>query len=325
MRVGIVGAGIAGLAAARTLTASGIETVVFERSRGYGGRCATRRVSGYVFDSGATIVSPYTHELGRVMTDELDTSELVEVERPIFLHSFGRVTGIDPQKNVRRYAYQHGINTLGKLLAEPLDVRLETEVDQIEQPADGGYAIAGETFDRLILTPPIPETEQLLRSVGDTRSFSGSRYRSCLSVLLGFEGVVDKPYHALIDPHQSEPLTWLSIETLKVPDTRAPEGCTAVVAQMSARYSRYSFTKPDEEIVRETVLDVGRILGNDYMQPVVSQVVRWKYSHVSNTLSFGAVNKADATILVASDGLIGARVHQAYDIGIEAAQRLLNQ
>ncbi len=38
MKVGIVGAGVSGLAAARLLKAEGCEVKVFEKSKGFGGR-----------------------------------------------------------------------------------------------------------------------------------------------------------------------------------------------------------------------------------------------------------------------------------------------
>ncbi len=43
-RIGIVGAGMCGLAAAAELVAAGREVAVFDKSRGIGGRLATRRV-----------------------------------------------------------------------------------------------------------------------------------------------------------------------------------------------------------------------------------------------------------------------------------------
>lgn len=53
-RVLIIGAGIAGLTAARALTFSGVSAVVIDKGRGVGGRIATRRLSdGQAYDHGA--------------------------------------------------------------------------------------------------------------------------------------------------------------------------------------------------------------------------------------------------------------------------------
>jgi len=56
MRVAVIGAGIAGLVAARDLTAGGHEVVVIEKSRGLGGRMAARRVEGMVLDHGLPVL-----------------------------------------------------------------------------------------------------------------------------------------------------------------------------------------------------------------------------------------------------------------------------
>ncbi|MCA0359433.1 MAG: FAD-dependent oxidoreductase [Armatimonadetes bacterium] len=327
MRVGIVGAGVAGLAAARTLRSHGIPTVVFEKSRGLGGRAATRRMGDYVVDHGATIVSPHGGELGRVMQEELDTTDLIAIDRPIYVHSQGRVTPVDPEHGkIERYCYRHGMNTLGKLLADGLDVRLETRIERLETPPDGGFGLAGEFFDAVILTPPLPQIEVMLAGTKHARTFEGAHYRQCISFLLGFAHPFEAKYHALLDPDQSEPLTWLSIETLKVPGCfRAPEGHTAVVAQMGARYSRYSMEKSDEELLAETKPDIARIMGKDFAEPAVAQVMRWKFSHVSNTLGYEAVNRPGSRLLIAGDGLIGARLHQAYDTGVRAANQLVEE
>lgn len=53
-RVAVIGAGISGLMTARTLRDLGFDVTVFEKSRGLGGRTATRRVDpGLSFDHGA--------------------------------------------------------------------------------------------------------------------------------------------------------------------------------------------------------------------------------------------------------------------------------
>ena len=52
-RVAVIGAGIAGLACARTLAQAGCEVTVFEKSRGFGGRMACRQTPFGTHDHGA--------------------------------------------------------------------------------------------------------------------------------------------------------------------------------------------------------------------------------------------------------------------------------
>ena len=66
-RIAILGAGLAGIAAAQTLRAAGCETVVFEKSRSYGGRCATRIWNGDVVDHGAQYFTVGSSEFARAI------------------------------------------------------------------------------------------------------------------------------------------------------------------------------------------------------------------------------------------------------------------
>jgi diapolycopene oxygenase len=56
MRVGVIGSGLAGLAAACTLAARGHEVEVFEKNEWLGGKAAQLRAEGFRFDMGPTIL-----------------------------------------------------------------------------------------------------------------------------------------------------------------------------------------------------------------------------------------------------------------------------
>src|SRR3546814_6562189 len=70
MRVAIIGAGISGLACARRLRDAGLEATLFDKSRGIGGRLATRRANPgnpeVAFDHGARS-EEHTSELQSLM------------------------------------------------------------------------------------------------------------------------------------------------------------------------------------------------------------------------------------------------------------------
>ena len=53
LHIAIIGAGMAGVSAANVLTTHGCAATLFEKSRGYGGRCATKRWEVSTVDHGA--------------------------------------------------------------------------------------------------------------------------------------------------------------------------------------------------------------------------------------------------------------------------------
>ena len=65
VRIAVVGAGMAGLACANELVRADAKVTVFERSRGLGGRLATRRQGDLAFDHGAQFITarsrPFLH------------------------------------------------------------------------------------------------------------------------------------------------------------------------------------------------------------------------------------------------------------------------
>lgn len=325
MRVAIVGAGMAGLAAGRRLRRHGSESVLFEVEDHVGGRVVSEQVGPYVFDTGATDLAPGSTNLADEMFQVLDTSELVLIEKPIYTHESLRVFPGDALKNrLPRYTYLSGNSRLPELLAEGLEVRTGIGVGALERTGKG-FTVAGEFFDALILTPPVPEIEPLLKSIGEVRPLANTYYRPCLTVLLGYShSVGDLPYHALLDPEQRHPLVWLCIESEKCTG-RAPEGHSAFVAQLGPQYSQSYFVSDDAPIIASVVGYLCRLYGPAFQKPEVAEVRRWRHSQPETYAMFDTVNQQNSRLLIASDGVLGARVEFAYESGIRAAKLLLAQ
>ena len=302
MKVAIVGAGMAGLAAARSLVEMGHEAVVFEKSRGFGGRVATRRKEGFIWDTGAGYID-------EAMLPHLPKEGLVRIDKPVWLYD-----GKEPRSDRAtppRYAYASGNNALGKALAEELDVRRETRIESLVE--------LREEYDATILTAPVPQTRELLATLGETRELGEVVYRSCFAVSLGYdEPMPETPYAALMARDLS--LGWLSMEGAKCPE-RSPDGRASFVAQLSEAFTRSHYDAPHPEIVEVAVGYVRDLFG--LSKPVVSDVMRWRYSQPTKTGDFDAANPAGTRIIVASDGLTGGKLHLAYEAGVRAAARLL--
>ncbi|NDZ76030.1 FAD-dependent oxidoreductase, partial [Streptomyces sp. SID10362] len=84
----VVGAGIAGLAAAERLTSAGVTTTVLEAAHAVGGRMATEKVDGFRLDRIGQLLSTAYPELRR--TPGLDGLALLPFAPGVLLHSEGR-------------------------------------------------------------------------------------------------------------------------------------------------------------------------------------------------------------------------------------------
>lgn len=89
-RIGVVGSGLGGLAAACTLAARGYEVVVFEKNDWLGGKAAVHEADGYRFDMGPTILlmpsvlKRIFAEAGRDLSDALELIPLDPQWRSFF-------------------------------------------------------------------------------------------------------------------------------------------------------------------------------------------------------------------------------------------------
>jgi hypothetical protein len=158
----VVGAGAAGLLAARTLADHGLEVTVVDKARGAGGRLATRRLGdGSSFDHGAALFDPVTASFRRrLATWEEDGL----VERLENAAAGGREDG------GRAFRVCGPATSLAKHLARGLDVRLGAKAVSLARDVDGlvlaledGTALRGAAA---ILTPPVPQALDLLARGG---------------------------------------------------------------------------------------------------------------------------------------------------------------
>src|SRR5436309_14652433 len=120
-RTAIVGAGIAGLAAAREITQAGGQAVVFEADDRVGGRIKTVRRNGFTFDPGAFIYLGSYRQATDMMLELGLESQMAKVPANGAMPRDGRLHHLDFSKPVRgvgatKYLSAREKLKLGKLL-----------------------------------------------------------------------------------------------------------------------------------------------------------------------------------------------------------------
>lgn len=178
-KVTIIGAGMAGAIAAHTLHNAGLEVTVLEKSRGAGGRMATKRMEGTRADHGAQYFSAKSSKFQSQVSDWAHKGIIKAWKR-------------DSGDKYDRFFAVDGMSTLPKLLLNEISIRPELRVSNWAKENEKFTIYAPKKLDLesnfLICTAPSPQAqEMLLASNSDDNCIKELKqiaYDPCIAFLL---------------------------------------------------------------------------------------------------------------------------------------------
>ena len=311
----VVGAGVAGLAAARRLTDTGFAVRVVDKGRSVGGRLATRRIGGARLDHGAQFFTVRTDDFGQMAA---------RAERDGVVHEWCRGFSADGD-GYPRYAARDGLNRLGKYLAKGLDVTLDMRIRTARVSGRLWELSAAKdrlVADALVLTAPMPQNLALLDAGGieletELRSrLAAVAYHPTLALLVALDGPPALPPPGGVQLSEG-PFGFIADNKAKGA-SREHAVTLHVTHALSTR-----LWDDDPEAVRSELLDLARPwLGE--AEPTEVQLKRWRYAQpvAPATHEFEATVTGGAPLVFAGDAFAGAKVEGAYRSGCAAAAHL---
>jgi predicted NAD/FAD-dependent oxidoreductase len=334
-RIAIVGAGTAGLTAAYGLRGVPVDVTMFEKSRGFGGRAATRGRYGCRYDHGAPYLRTTSPRATRLVTAHLSTEQLVEIGRPIGTFDAAGTIEAGPPDADRgpRWTYVQGISTLGKLLARRAraEVHRDTRVEAITRHEDrwrlhtaDGHAWSG--YDAVVLTPPAPQSAALLERAASEGglgtvhdALSAVDYAPQFAFALAYDRRLPRPQGCwgLTCTAADHPIDWVGIENEKPGHVRA--GQTLLVVHTAPSWTAPRVDRAPEDFLDDVKTEVGALLGTDLRQPTWYDTQRWRYARPRSGLQddTGAVTAADGLVLagdfVSGTGTVAAALESGFD------------
>ena len=322
-RVAIIGAGLSGLVLANRL-ADVAEVQLFEKSRGPGGRAATRRIGDYSFDHGTQFFTARTAAFREFVGPLLQSGVIEDWPARFAEIDDGRVRSRRQWgEGYAHYVATPGMNALGKALASELSIAFDTRISCIEKRADGwclSDQAGGEHtgFDWLLITAPAAQTRALAAQYADLAALCDDRQMlGCYALMLGFAGPLELPWDAAVV--RNADISWMALNSSK--PQRGER--TTMVVHSTNRWANQHIDH-DEESVKAHLLAVAtEQSGMDLGTAEVIQLQRWRYANLPKQSGPEFFMDPDAGLAACGDWFIRGRIEAAFTSASRLADELV--
>lgn len=332
----VIGAGMAGLTAARRLQLAGYRVRLLEKSRGLGGRLATRRLGGMPLDHGARFLQPQGEKL-QGLVDHLEQHGMLGRWQPqVFqMNGQGRLQPAPPAAPC--YVAPAGLSAVGKWLGADLTIGRQQRAIAIAPTPQATWRITtvrgdtGETVEReaaaLVLAVPAPQAIPLLQPQTPTlaSALQAVRYVPCITVMAQYDrGDGRLPVQTATAPwmvqgHADTDFFWLGLDGSK----RNPAAVNVVI-HSSAAFAHTHLEADHLQPVGETLLrQAGEHLAPWLSQPLRWQVHRWRYAQVQTpATTTPRFTTAPLPLAVCGDWCGDRQVDSALESGWQATEAI---
>lgn len=321
----IIGAGIAGLAAARKLMSAGNSVRVFDKGRRIGGRVATRRADGYIFDHGAQFLTAHKDSFSSLCHEAASQGALTVWNRPNGKQAFIGGTMMRD--------FPSWLATVPDGREIPIQQAVEiaqiTETDGKIHLYDQDNSLIAEGA-QLIITAPAPQTERLLQDTAPelSQTAATATYDPCWTVMLGL-----KDNEASILPEIESPdsdLSFVADSRSRRPHSHgATDKSACLTLQASAHWSKTHLEAEANDIIKfVTGLYTAHLQKAGLSMPEISyqSAHRWRYAKLAKAADETYPRSSQSgRVHLAGDWLIAPRIESAFISGEAAADAVLHQ
>lgn len=306
----VVGAGLSGLLVARQLQQSGRSVQVLEKSRGYGGRLATKRVGDATFDTGAQYLTAKDPRFTALTSTWREAGCLAAW----------------PDGTAHRLVGRPTMNSLGRQLAAGLDIVREAKVLAVRRDPQGWTLEVDQQPARrartLVLTAPAPQSLALLHA-GEVElpailasDLAKLHYHPCLALLLVLAGPSSVPSEGLAFEGDGV-VRWIADNTRK---GIAPGVPAAVTVHLGRSFSAAHYADSETILLAQVLPQIGHLLRS----PIVHATLhRWRFSEPAVCHHEPCVWHPELGLGLAGDAFGGPKVEGAALSALALAERML--
>ena len=324
-RVAVIGAGVAGLAAARVLHDHNIDVSVFDKGTRPGGRMVSRNLLGVPFDYGAQYFTARDERFLALSQALVTEGVLAEWQPRRMAQDMARGPNVVVAEQQGRshawYVAPQGFSAFAARLAVGLNVQQPMQALRIGRNqdawtitfADGAVA----HFDEVLVTVPGPQQGLLV-----SQAPASGQYTPCWSLTLAFHSVVPLPFD--VARFETGALAWVSRESSKPGRHKPNVDIWTLHATTEFSTSNLETDKANVHLMMQAAFHaLCAQHGVDDVDPIDSHIHKWRFARTENVEALGFVS-CDG-IGFGGDAFGGSRVEPAYLSGVALAGNLLRR
>ncbi|NIZ02068.1 NAD(P)/FAD-dependent oxidoreductase [Thalassospira lucentensis] len=348
IKIAVIGAGMAGLKAASTLHQVGMEVTVFEKSRGLGGRLASRRTDFGHFNHGAQYVTARNPGFDAYLQQATEHKS-ARNWRPN-LHRGAPENGIitpardnaAPQTQLEQTAHTstegnlaidhwfQGAPQMNKLihpLLASFDIKKQHRITEIEPSGPRHFMLHDDLegtfgpFDGVIVSSPAPQTYDLLHPLSARFDpIADVVMAPCWAVMVAFEQPLPTAFDAMLYP--SPEISWAarSSQHDDAFHTRTPDPW---VLHATPQWSRDHLEDDKDQVIEKLLAALRTASGVKLPELHSVNAHRWRYARTEVPLGKSYLSGMNGRVIAAGDWCLGARVETAWRSGQTAAHALM--
>ena len=321
--VAVIGAGITGITLANLLQKK-VNLTVFEKSRGVGGRMATRRAEPYQFNHGAQYFKIENKEFKNFLQPLIQNKIIKHLEANHIDILNKEVIKRTKTYNKIYYTPVSKMNSVVKyLINNNFFIKLLCKIDKTIKENDKWFIIDSDNasygpYDWLFITiPPNQALEILYNNFKFLDIIKKIKMRSCYSLMLGFDKIKEFDFDTAL--FLDEDVQWLSIRK-KIIENKKYYNLLI--------NSSYDFAEKNVNSSKDKI--------SDYLIKQVSEIVKyelnnyehkalhfWKYAMSEKNNNLGSLLDEDLKVIVCGDWCMNGKVEGGFLSAKDAAKKFI--
>ena len=312
--VAIIGAGLAGLTAAKSLGEKA-DVRLFEKSGRAGGRMSTR-TRAYEFDHGAQYFT--------ARTSAFSTFLAAYIEQGIIKRWDARFVEIDNGTVVtrRRWDARHPhyvpvpcMNALCRTMANDLDVCYESRVGSIKPDGSRWELLDADnrslgSFDWVVTAIPAEQAAALLPAqFSHLHEVRQKIMLPCHTLMLGYRQAPELDFDAALVKNSS--ISWISVNSSK-PGRNAD---FSLLIHSSNAWAAETLGLDVASVAEIMISELGRVLKHDMSNAAHVDLHRWLYANIEKQQGGQALIDVNNRLAAIGDWCIKGRVESAFISG----------